>query len=211
MNISSKERKGNLGRMALKLFAVLVAVATGAMIFLFAYMDSTREIKEGLCLSNIKHVSMASILYSADSNDCLPPFYTFDGQPSAKHFMDVTMEYAKQDGTYRCPTDQGGIQPTQEGLSGKMSYVHSLSLRGVIPKFSTGNRVLKNSEVKEPSQQPFLRDPIRGYGIADGTSSNNGSHSKNPHFVSPHGTRFTLSYMDGHVKSKGPIDEFKEL
>ena len=203
MRIFSKESKGNPGRLALEVFLGMFIVTILASIVAPIISGSFYGPRKSACLANIKNLSNAFSLYASASNDCLPPYFTFDGVPNGQHFMDVTMVYAKQKSIFLCPMDQDLNQPNQEGLPGKMSYVHCLSLRGVIPGFSTGNRVLRLTSIEDPSQVPLMRDPIRGYGHTDPNPKMN--------FQSPHGSGFSLTYLDGHARSKMNIDEFKEL
>ena len=57
------------------------------------------------------------------------------------------------------------------------------------------------------SKVPYLRDPIRGFG----TSNKKGGESSDSVFLSPHGAHFAVSYLDGHVHGKNPINDFTEL
>ena len=90
-----------------------------------------------------------------------------------------------------------------------MSYVHCLSLRGLVPEYNLGKRVLMVSVLADTSKVAYLRDPIRGFG----TSNMKGGESKSsaPSFLSPHGAHFSVSYLDGHVHSKNPVSESSEL
>jgi hypothetical protein len=80
-----------------------------------------------------------------------------------------------------------------------MSYVHSLSLKGVIPNFASGNRVLKDDSSFNPAKAAYLRDPIRGYGQGKG--------SKGDCYLSPHGASFIVTFCDSHAKTLTPIGE----
>lgn len=183
-----------------------ILVITIIALILFPVFTNKNPGHRRACISNLKQLTLGAIMYLSDNNESLPPYYTFDGPGATQKLIDVTMVYTKNKGVYLCPQDNDSIQLNQEGLEGKMTYVDSLTLRGIIPEFSTGKRVLRQSDVKDVAMTPFLRDPIRGYGLAEPKSK-----EQKPQFMSPHGTRFILSYLDGHAKAKSPIDEFKEL
>ena len=123
--------------------------------------------------------------------------------------MAATMPYSKVKEIFLCPQEQISTKrktvetTVQEGIAGKMDYVHCLSLRGVIPDFSSGKRLLKLTAVKNPESVPYMRDPIRGHGEAKGV---NGKA-----ILSPHGSGFVVSFIDGHVKFRDPIAMNLEL
>lgn len=208
MRIFSKKAEGNRGRMLLEIFlCLLVVTVISAVLYpvFFQYGTSHRS----MCLSRIKQLTISAIMYTDDNNDCFPPQFTFDGPEQTQTFIDVMMNYTKNKDVFLCPQDTSNL-PNQEGLADKMTYVHSLALRGIIPEFSTGKRVLKLTEVEQVATVAYLRDPIRGFGIPEPMNSQPPQDGK-AHFFSPHGARFNLSYLDGHARARTPIDEFKEL
>jgi hypothetical protein len=206
MRIFSKKAKQSRLHFALELIVGLVLFALIVIALLFVFSRGGYRSPRAACISRLKQLTTATLMYADDNNDCYPPYYTFDGPEATQKLIDVTLVYSKNKDIYLCPQDNDTIQPGQEGLEGKMTYVDSLTLRGIIPEFSTGKRVLRQSDVKDVAMTPFLRDPIRGYGLAEPKSK-----EQKPQFMSPHGARFILSYLDGHAKAKSPIDEFKEL
>lgn len=153
------------------------------------------------CISYLKQLATVVIIYQSDSDDRLPPYFTFDGAEKTKQFMTATMPYCKNELLYLCPQDKGDTTQNQEGLPGKMSFVHCLSLKRIIPDFNTGNRTVMVDE-KFPNQATtaYLRDPIRP-----------NAEEGNKKICSPHGDGFYVSYLDTHVKFRKPIDINTEL
>jgi prepilin-type processing-associated H-X9-DG protein len=198
MTIPSRKR---IVQVAVITCGVVAFAAIIYPIFATARMGSPKN-----CGTHLKSVVLANIMYTGDNNDSLSPFYTFDGPESAQMYVTSLHSYLKNDDFYRCPDDKSSPQLNQEGIPGKISYVHCLSIRGVIPEFSTGKRILNLNLVDKPSEIPFMRDPIRGYGKDDSDAKTSA-----PNFLSPHGTRFIIGYLDGHTRSRAPINEFKEL
>ena len=209
MRIVSEEAQRNPKRLTLEILGAIGVIAVLAGVLYPVYTDGDNGRKR-MCLSRLKQLSLASINYSADSDDTYPPYFTFDGHDSAQRFVDVTESYSKTKDAFMCPQDTDSIQENQEGLLDKMTYVHSLALRGTIPDFPTGKRAFKQSDVKAPEAIAYVRDPIRGYGLPKAVNSQPPQDGK-PHFFSPHGERFTVGYLDGHVRARTPIDEFMEL
>lgn len=200
----------NRKRLIAKSVGVILIFSIIAAILYPVFAQSRDGSPRSACISHLKQLSVAAILYTEDNNECYPPYYTFDGPGTTQKLIDVTMVYSKNQDVYHCPQDNSSIQPNQEGLTDKMSYVNSLALRGVIPEFSTGKRVLRQSDVEAGATTPFLRDPIRGYGLPESKNSQPPQDGKS-HFKSPHNFLFNLAYLDGHAKSRSTIDEFKEL
>ena len=161
------------------------------------------------CLSNVKQLWTAVMIYSSDNNDVCPPYFTFDGPVKTQQFIDATLPYLKNAQMYLCLSDNDSKKSDSEGLPGKMSYIHSLFLKGVIPDFNKGSRVLVPALISSADQAktPYLRDPIRGFGTSLGKF---GSPDVTG-FLSPHGGGFNVGFIDGHAKFKRPIDEFTEL
>lgn len=178
-------------------------------VFLPSYLSRNLRIPYNNCMPNIKQISLSVLIYASDNNDTFPPYFTFDGPEKTQKFIDATMIYMKNGQMYLCNLDIDSKKTGIEGLPGKMSYVHSLFLKGVIPDFNKGSRALLPALISSADQAktPYLRDPIRGFGTSpgkDGMPSVTG-------FLSPHGGGFTIGFLDTHAKFKRPIDEFTEL
>ena len=161
-----------------------------------------------ICLSNTKQIVLAAIIYSTDNDDTISPYFTFDGPESPDMFINAVNAYLKDKEMFLCPSEHENVRDhgpvsAQEGISGKLDYVYSLGLRGAIPNYSSGGRQLKLTTLKDPALVPFMRDPIRGYGTEP--------KAKELGFLSPHGSGFAVSYLDGHAKIRKPPDTNKEL
>lgn len=181
--------KGNPQNIAARVAGWLLALGLCAAI-LFPVFAVPGHGHRPSCVSHLKQVTLSMIFYSSDYDDRLPPFFTFDGEESTKQFMKVTLDYSKNPIIYLCPQDNGATSKSQEGLPGKMSYVHPLALKGLIPDFHKGRRtILVDNSFSDPGTIVYLRDPIRSDPEGD---------TKNIH--SPHKEGFSVSYLDGHAK-----------
>lgn len=153
-----------------------------------------------ICRSNLKMLITGMLIYSSDSDDTVPPFFSFDSTEKQAAFVGAVMPYLKNRELFLCPQEQlniknGEVVKRPEGLPGEMDYVHSNSLKNVIPKFALGNRTFKLDAVKNQETTAYLRDPIRG-------------EISNP-FRSPHGDGFAVAFLDGHVNGRFPLN-FRE-
>ena len=190
-------------RLIWQILGTLIVVGVLAAIFFPVYTDSHPTSPRTLCLSNLKQLSLGVTLYTTDYDDLSPISYSFDGVNSQTKFMEAVYPYTKNRDHFICPQEkkdikENGAVPSGEGIPGKMNYVHCLFLRGLIPEFSTGKRVLNMNKVPNQAVVPYLRDCIRGYGQDKNT--------KVVGFLSPHGAGFVTAYLDGHVKYKSPVD-----
>ncbi len=202
MRLFSEKARGNPKRLAAELMAGLLVVAVVAAI-LFPILAGGHTGNHNSCLSHLKQLSTSVAIYEADNEEKVPPYFTFDGHEKATQFMAVTANYAKDPTIYRCSKDQGSTQDWSEGLDKKMSYVHCLALKGLIPNFSKGERVLKvRDDDPANSKIPYMRDPIRGYGPNRETNTVG--------FIGPH-AGVNVAYLDCHVRARFQIDINTEL
>ena len=129
-------------------------------------------------------------MYSSDADDRLPPYFTFEGEQATKKFISATNDYIKNEQIFICPKDKGYPDENLAGPYKKMSYVHPLALKGIIPDFHKGLRTITvDSSFPDPGTIVYLRDPIRH----DPKVEDNSIHS-------PHEEGFNVSYLDGHTK-----------
>ena len=186
----------------IRLFRILIAgvFVIGLAVWIFQpFVNGTgRTSYRQSCMSNSKQLIIATLIYADDNDGGLPPHFSFDSPKEQDAFVEVLQWYTKQPSMYLCPQAQQ-VAPIsgQEGLAGKMDYVHCVTISGAIPDFDLGKRFLKIAEVKDTLSTPYLRDPIRGFGEdrKQGTAG----------FLSPHGNGFITSYLDGHAHYKVPL------
>jgi hypothetical protein len=150
-----------------------------------------------------------TLMYTSDNDDNLPIQYTFDGPEKANEFIDATFPYLKNYQILVCSMNAEALKAAMEparlpGQKHFMSYVHCLSLKGFIPEFSTGKRVLTMPSAEDAAKVAYLREPIASYG-------NPAGDQPGPAFLSAHQQFPIVSFLDGHVKSKDPLDLNKTL
>ncbi|MEI7987199.1 MAG: hypothetical protein WCI55_16370 [Armatimonadota bacterium] len=175
---------------------VVVQILVCALYFAFPFGGHSKvDSKRAACISNLKQITLAAILYAEDNNETFPGNFTFDGQTNERKFMTDLMPYSKSDTIFRClfdtaiyePGDQLEDRPTKVL---DMTYVHTNALKRAIPNFDSGSRILKPSSIPDPASVSYLRDPIRG------------TEAGVPRSL--HGVEqgFNISFLDGHVKRK---------
>ncbi len=204
MRIFSDQAKKNRFQMVFEIILLILILGVLGGFFLIVIVpgiNENRAMRKSECLSNVKQITTAAILYANDNDDCLPPHFTFDGQSEASWFVASTGPSLHKNGQsgsdylFVCPYDrhsfrEGNPVAGELAIPGKMSYVHCNSLKRIIPDYDIGKRILNVTAVANPETTAYLRDPIR--------STENGV----PH--SAHGTSsdFTFGFLDGHAGQK---------
>lgn len=188
-------RDASVGRKVFEAFLAVLIIALLAAIF-WPPFTGTHGSPRSACLSRIKQLTMGAILYASDNGDTVPPFYTFDNNDG--DFIRTTKVYIKNEDVYWCPEvkvdPRADMKPIQ--------YAHSLSLQKEIEGYKAGQRTLKVSyNSSNAAKIPYLRDIIRSSEIEQGITK----------YLSPHGDRFSVCYLDGHAKSILSLSEANGL
>jgi len=137
----------------IELLVVIAIIAILAALLLPALARSKREAWRVNCLSNLKQLITAVVMYAGDNTDYLPPnipdsdagWVGGNVQPSTSSPTDVTnllilqqsvlYPYNPATGIYRCPADQ--VQVLGVGLTPAASRVRSYSVSGMMGDNST--------------------------------------------------------------------------
>lgn len=165
----------------------------------FNYTPKTVS-KQYVCISDLKQITLAAIMYADDNNDSFPSHFTLDGHASGSQFMADVMPYCKNELLFHCPFDTniygdqldiyGDRVDANEKIQSDMTYVHCTTLKRVIPNFDYGMRILKPSTIPNPENVSYLRDPIRGTKLGI------------PQSIHGDDQGFNISYLDGHAKNR---------
>lgn len=211
MRLVSEAAHKNRPRFVIEILMGTVSILLIAAVAIPVYVNDNRHSPVAGCLSHVKQVTLGQIMYASDHDEQLPPYFTFDSPSAAKSLVAVTLPYVKDPRNFLCDQDvnalKNGSTQIDEGVQGTLSYVHSLALKGLIPTYSEHRPTLNPELVMNPETIALMRDPIRGYG----TGLNAQGALVDNVFLSPHQSRFVVSYLDGHVKSRNPIDQYSEL
>ena len=190
-----KKKLGWLAKSFLGIAVLFPLCCLSTFFWPFGYSGKD-DAKRSYCQSNLHQILIGCQIYASDNNDAFPPFYTFEGTPSAAKFRDSIRNYLKNDEVYLCPSDHSvwappdSVSTFRKPLPGAMSHVHSYSLQGVIPEYSAGKRMIKVSQIGSPETTVYMRDPI--FSGPDGP-------------YSFHGKGIMIGYLDGHVKYRTPV------
>jgi prepilin-type N-terminal cleavage/methylation domain-containing protein/prepilin-type processing-associated H-X9-DG protein len=197
--------KTNPSRRAFTLIELLVVVAIIAILaaILFPVFAQAREkARQAACLSNMKQVGTALMMYAQDYDETLPvqpnevPKFWLDTAPA--NWCQAVFPYVKSRQVYVCPSagketwpGAGGIYiPTKDGA---VSYMGNAVVMG---------RPL--AAVPNPAEIIFLRE----HGVSVGTSvlrpavQGAGTYSQvnHPEYDALHSGGATKLFCDGHAK-----------
>ena len=161
----------------IELLVVIAIIAILASILFPVFSRAREKAREANCISNLKQIGAALMMYTSDYDDLLPLAneYPATSSPNAAHhegppgIMDILMPYTKNTQIYRCPSDKDGLYKEQ-GTS--YDYANGLQEPGMLPN---------------TMDSPWGRDPV-GVPIVFDYSSD--WHAKGP----------VILYCDGHVK-----------
>jgi len=140
------------------------------------------------CISKIKQLSVAQLIYAADESDTLPPYYSFDGPDSKRAFVEAIDPYAKNAMIYACPKSPAGKSAIGESnpVLGYEHFVLILRERG-------RNGLIELVEVAEPTRTAWMHDPIVKLEF-----KSDGEHIETYH--GPGKSGFFVSFFDGHAR-----------
>jgi prepilin-type N-terminal cleavage/methylation domain-containing protein/prepilin-type processing-associated H-X9-DG protein len=161
----------------IELLVVIAIIAILASILFPVFSRAREKARESACLSNLKQIGVAVMMYASDYDDFLPlaneyPAKTstnpshMEGPPS---LMDIIYPYVKNTQVFRCPSDKDDMYKEQ-GTS--YDYANGLQEPGMKPE------TLDYPWRTDPCNQPLIFD------------YSNDWHTKGP----------VLLYCDGHVK-----------
>lgn len=157
------------------------------------------------CISQLKQIGVAVSLYASDHNEQLPPFYSFDADPtSGEWFIRAIDKYGKRSYSplkFTCYEDKADVHlarlPQVEG-SGPLGFEHDQELR---QSFKSNTKIVDLREIEDPQNRIYLRDPIRSVVVENGRTFMN----------SQHGEPFVILFLDNYVRALhlGPKGFFK--
>lgn len=140
------------------------------------------------CMSKLKQLASTQLIYSQDNNDCLPPFFSFEGQDARESFVAATYPYSKNGLVYVCPFAPESKLESQFAKP-VLGYQHfPLILRRQV---SLG--AINLSLIKEPAKDVWMHDSIVKLEV-----KSDGEHVETHH--GPGKSGFFVSFFDSHAR-----------
>jgi prepilin-type N-terminal cleavage/methylation domain-containing protein/prepilin-type processing-associated H-X9-DG protein len=185
----------------IELLVVIAIIAILAAILFPVFAQAKAAAKQSMCLSNIRQVGLASIMYSDDFDDTypaiLPTQAPINGGGSWTRPYDTMLQpYVKNDGIFGCPSDS----PTWPGYDESAFWDGSYYTKQVKRSYA----IIGNIFTAQGGQ--LAPDPNTGIGIGSyGTDSTGRTTSQ---FDQP---ADTLAYLEDWINFNGSDDSWMGL
>lgn len=91
----------NSGFTLIELLVVIAIIAILAAILFPVFARAREKARANTCLSNVKQITLAIMMYTSDNDETYPPAENFSGGFS---FRGLVYPYVKNAGIYQCPS-----------------------------------------------------------------------------------------------------------
>jgi prepilin-type N-terminal cleavage/methylation domain-containing protein/prepilin-type processing-associated H-X9-DG protein len=162
----------------IELLVVIAIIAILAAILFPVFAQARDKARQATCLSNLKQMGTALMMYTQDHDETYPPTYTY-GDPTATSNLDGTgihhwsgfiQPYVKNVRIFVCPSDRiGGLPPTNFSLAGNNA---GAGIPGGAVSFTAGLQDEQAPRLSYTANEALMPRPRGGVG---GVTIGNGS------------------------------------
>ena len=176
------------------MFTLMQGVITGVVVvgiglLLFPAFTGDRRIAgKSLCLSNMKQLTTSQVIYSADWDDTIPTFYTFDGAAAQASFYESTIPYSKNPQIFLCG-ESPTLRTDRENAGKHIDYQHFPLILKQLGK----DKLIHLDKMAAAERVAWMHDPILKM-----AKVKDGEEIETNHPKAPNG--FIVSFFDGHAK-----------
>src|SRR5215216_6026680 len=102
----SAPNRSRRGFTLIELLVVIAIIAILAAILFPVFAQAREKARGAACLSNMKQIGLATMMYAQDHDDYLPYgyAYTWPGQKELYWWQDLCRPYVKNEAVYTCPS-----------------------------------------------------------------------------------------------------------
>ena len=151
MQFRSSTRRGFT---LIELLVVIAIIAILAAILFPVFAKARDRAKASSCLSNLKQVGTASIMYSQDADDLLVPYVMYYADNTSARYTKLIEPYLKSLEVFTCPSDN----LDRNKLSDRTMYPPYATTYGVNWLISRGAGVYQGTMVP-PRHTSFVKNP----------------------------------------------------
>ncbi len=151
------------------------------------------------CLSNLKQLSTAQLIYASDWDDAISQRFTFDGSTAQSGFYEANLPYTKNPEIFLC--GESSTYRTDLNHSGKhVDFQHFPLILKQVGK----DGLIHLDQIDAPDKVAWMHDPMLKIAKVTGGEEVETNHKKAPN-------AFVVSFFDGHAKwaltlKGGPTD-----
>ena len=194
-------RTGRKGFTLIELLTVMALIAILAAILFPVFARTKEKGRQTSCLSNVKQLALAALMYTEDWNDCFP--VQDDGLlPNPKlQWPDQLMPYVENPEIYRCPSEDRNPQGLHYVFNGARWIMVNTSALAAGPLVGM---LTKTVTIRKPAKCALIWDDGRMestidvgtrrcglyYDLTDTPPVNAGRHNEGDNF----------GFADGHAK-----------
>jgi prepilin-type processing-associated H-X9-DG protein len=186
----------------IELLVVIAIIAILAAILFPVFAQARAKARQAACLSNMKQIGNALMMYTQDYDETLPIQYSVTGgtytvsdyaHPAAPYsWMMLIQPYIKNREVYRCPQaipNTGSISPT--ALSAASYYGNGVVMARPMAVIPNPSEIIWAHEGPDVTRNSLLRPYPRGTGYSQWLASA---------YDLLHSQGGNLLYCDGHAK-----------
>ncbi len=209
----SKERRK--GFTLIELLVVIAIIAILAAILFPVFAKAREKSLAASCLSNLKQIGLAFVMYSTDYDSCyLPSWIPLNTPCGGDVWGNLLYPYIKNDGVFHCPADKYGQYEWHYGMDPntgcpdcRMAYGYNSAYSGAGPEHDGPGRawrggVIKITAVVAPSECLWCADSRwynpSSYGYRYRYTIQLKNAAAWPEWR--HNDGCNASFMDGHAK-----------
>ncbi|MGD9496757.1 MAG: prepilin-type N-terminal cleavage/methylation domain-containing protein [Armatimonadota bacterium] len=206
----------------IELLVVIAIIAILAAILFPVFARAREKARQTTCLSNVKEIDLAIIMYCNDYDESLPFLYNVPAVGPRYGLIQITQPYISNWQIHDCPSAD---QRTSQSYLGHRSYGYNV---GTFIVFSTGGTPRRLALIRRPAEIVMMGDvchdpnaPGRGWYPSAGPfrcdpdgsncktcggthNSMYGNHNwERPgfNFIERHNGTCNVGFFDGHVKA----------
>jgi|LSQX01.3.fsa_nt_gb prepilin-type N-terminal cleavage/methylation domain-containing protein/prepilin-type processing-associated H-X9-DG protein len=188
----------------IELLVVIAIIAILAAILFPVFARAREKARQTSCLSNLKQISLAVIMYTQDYDDRMPGrACAWNAATQTGYWHDLVQPYVKNEQLFICPSSPNfNVTPSRSGGYGYNGYGTTGS-NGLGWRYAASDGSVQTSQhapslaaVKEPASMIMLSEPgshvaeVRGTGAAGTTYAPGTRHNEG----------VNAAHVDGHAK-----------
>jgi prepilin-type N-terminal cleavage/methylation domain-containing protein len=192
-----------LGFTLIELLVVIAIIAILAAILFPVFSSAKAAAKGTACLSNVRQLSMAVVMYANDNDDTMPPCaYPTADTNAPVLWTDIVKPLVKSDHVFLCPMDNDQQQVTSYG-------VNEIAFPDLTDPGGMQAPVLPMTSFRTPTQTVMLGDigteddfttvRIGAFKMTAPDTALNDDEDARP--AARHSKRVSLGFIDGHERS----------